>query len=170
MIRFSVNGVAPGVSEDRGADTLLDYLHDDMGLTGTKLCCGIGVCRACTVAVAKGANPVMVPVIACSTPLSMLHNSRITTVEGLAPPGQVTTIQQAFLTGFAFQCGYCTPGFVMAATILLDRLSRDPVPADRLESAVTDAIAPHICRCTGYVRYHAALLEVAGQVNAGAAP
>ncbi|MDO9526849.1 MAG: 2Fe-2S iron-sulfur cluster-binding protein [Gemmobacter sp.] len=168
MIRFSVNGALQQVDDGRGADTLLDFLHDDLGLTGSKLCCGIGVCRACTVSVAKGENPTQVPVIACSTPLSTLDDCRITTVEGLAPPGQVTDIQQAFLSEFAFQCGYCTPGFVMAASILLDRLARDPVPADRLEHEIAGAIGPHICRCTGYVRYHAALSRVAAQVNAGA--
>ena len=74
-ISFSVNGAPQQVPNDRGADTLLDYLHDDLNLTGTKLCCGIGVCRACTVIVNKG--PASNPMISCSTPLSVLDKTDI---------------------------------------------------------------------------------------------
>ena len=161
-ISFSVNGIPQEVGDDRASDTLLDYLHDDLNLTGTKLCCGIGVCRACTVAVAKG--PSLNPMISCSTPLSVLDGTDIHTVEGVAEDGQLSRIQQAFLHHFSFQCGYCAPGFVMAATVLIDTLRRAPVAPDQLDAAIADAIGEHICRCTGYVRYYEAVKEVALEV------
>ena len=83
-ISFSVNGVAKSVPAEQGDHTLLDFLHDELNLTGTKLCCGIGVCRACTVSVTKG--PATSAMISCSTPLSVLDGTDIQTVEGVAPP------------------------------------------------------------------------------------
>lgn len=169
-IRFSINGTLHQVDDKLGDEKLLDYLHDfeKESLTGTKFCCGIGVCRACTVSVAKGANRAAEPVIACSTALAVLDGTRITTVEGVAQDGQLHPIQQAFLKHFSFQCGYCTPGFVMAAKILLDELAAQPIPEAELDDAIEEAIGPHICRCTGYVRYYEATREVALQVLANA--
>jgi len=164
-ISFTVNGKPQQVPDDRATTTLLDYLHDDLNLTGTKLCCGIGICRACTVTVTKGA--IVTPMISCSTPLSLLEGARVRTVEDVAHGNTLAPIQQAFLDHFAFQCGYCAPGFVMAATVLLDGLARKPIPVADLDAAIDDAIGAHICRCTGYVRYYQALREVALQVNQG---
>jgi aerobic-type carbon monoxide dehydrogenase small subunit (CoxS/CutS family) len=82
------------------------------------------------------------------------------TVEGLGSPERLSALQQAFLTHFAFQCGYCTPGFLMAAHILLDRLRKAPVGRDQIDAAIAEACGAHICRCTGYVRYHAAIRAV----------
>ncbi|MCG6902025.1 MAG: 2Fe-2S iron-sulfur cluster binding domain-containing protein [Rhodobacter sp.] len=161
-ISFSVNGAQQSVDPARGSDTLLDYLHDDLNLTGTKLCCGIGVCRACTVSVAKG--PAVSAMISCSTPLSVLDGTAVRTVEDIAEYGQLSAIQQAFLHRFSFQCGYCTPGFVMAATVFLDAIARAPIRAEQLDDAIADAIGEHICRCTGYVRYHEAVKGVAMQI------
>ena len=163
-ISFSVNGVAQQVDSARGAGTLLDYLHDDLNLTGTKLCCGIGVCRACTVSVAKG--PSVNPMISCSTPLSVLDGTEVRTIEDVAQNGELSRIQQAFLSNFSFQCGYCAPGFVMAATVFLDSIARTPIRVEQLESAIADAIGEHICRCTGYVRYYEAVKAVALEVLA----
>ena len=164
-IRFTVNGQPQQVDDRRAQDRLIDYLHDDMNLTGTKFCCGIGVCRACTVAVAKGPNPTETPVISCSTALSSLDGTTITTIEGVSQGPDLLPIQQAFLTNFAFQCGYCTPGFVMAAKIFLDELTQSPPPTD-LDDAIQTAIGGHICRCTGYVRYAQALKDTAQAVLA----
>ncbi len=164
MISFHVNGTHHQVDDSRGREVLLDYLQGDLNLTGTKLCCGIGVCRACTVAVAKGGSPAEAPTIACSTPLHLLGGTRIRTVEGVAEGETLTPVQDAFLRHFSFQCGYCAPGFVMAATMFLDSLSRNPVPVADLDSAIEDAIGAHICRCSGYVRYYQALREVAMDV------
>lgn len=160
-IRFSVNGQPQEVAEARGAERLIDFLHDDLNLTGTKFCCGIGVCRACTVAMTKTGNPAETPVVSCSTALSTLAGCEITTIEGVTPDASLLPIQQAFLTHFAFQCGYCTPGFVMAAKIFLDELAAQPLPPEAIDEAIRRAIGDHICRCTGYVRYAAALKETA---------
>jgi len=149
--------------------SLLDWLQEDLGLTGTKFCCGIGVCRACTVADQPGAESPLVPIVACSTPAVELDGHRLTTVEGLGSPAQLSRLQQAFLTHFAFQCGYCTPGFLMAAHILIERLRKAPVAREQIDAAIAEACGAHICRCTGYVRYHAAIKAVV-RAELGLAP
>ena len=156
-----VNGVAHDVPDERRGDMLIDYLHDDLKLTGSKFCCGIGVCRACTVSVLRGPSGVAEPVISCSTPLELLEGSKITTIEGVAQDGALSPIQAAFLEHFSFQCGYCAPGFVMAAEILMEQLRRQPVPEDQIDGMIAEAIGSHICRCTGYVRYVQAIKAVA---------
>jgi len=69
-------------------------------------------------------------------------------------------VQQKFLEHFSFQCGYCTPGFVNATTLLIERLRRHPISADAVETTITDALNDHICRCTGYVRYYQAVKDL----------
>ena len=163
-IQFTVNGQPQEVPDARGEDRLIDFLHEDLNLTGTKFCCGIGVCRACTVAVAKSPNPTESPVVSCSTALATLAGCEITTIEGVSRGPVILPIQQAFLTNFALQCGYCTPGFVMAAKIFLDELAVAPSPPPDLDAAIQRAIGDHICRCTGYVRYAEALKQTAQAV------
>ena len=136
---------------------LIDFLQEDLGLTGTKLCCGIGVCRACTVAVRRTPQSLPQPLLACSTPAVLLDGESITTIEGIGQPAQLDRIQQVFLDHFAFQCGYCTPGFVMATHMLLERLRLAPIPETQLDAVIADACGAHICRCTGYVRYYQAI-------------
>jgi aerobic-type carbon monoxide dehydrogenase small subunit (CoxS/CutS family) len=137
---------------------LLDFLNEDLGLSGTKLCCGIGVCRACTVIAKRVPGATPVPVLACSVPVAELNGQSITTVEGLAQtPENLTVLQQAFLDEFAFQCGYCTPGFLMAAHGMMERLRVAPVSLDVLDETIRQNCAGHICRCTGYVRYDRAI-------------
>ncbi|HEX4571203.1 MAG TPA: 2Fe-2S iron-sulfur cluster-binding protein [Dongiaceae bacterium] len=139
---------------------LLDWLQEDLGLTGTKFCCGIGVCRACTVAVQWTPGHPSEPVLACSIPAAALDGHAVTTVEGLAGPTGLSALQEAFLTAFAFQCGYCTPGFLMAAHILLARLRAAPIGRDRIDAAIDQACGAHICRCTGYASYRRAIRKV----------
>jgi aerobic-type carbon monoxide dehydrogenase small subunit (CoxS/CutS family) len=139
---------------------LVDFLQDELGLTGTKLCCGIGVCRACTVAVRNLPHAPEVPVLSCSTPVSAVNGQEIRTVEGLAVGGAPNPLQQAFLDHFAFQCGYCTPGFLMATTILVERLRARPIARAEVDAAIAEACGQHICRCTGYVRYYQAIRQV----------
>jgi len=139
---------------------LIDFLQEDMRLTGTKLCCGIGVCRACTVAVRRTPVSLAQPLLACSTPAALLDGEHITTIEGVGTPEHLTDIQQAFLDLFAFQCGYCTPGFVMATTMLVERLRHAPVRLRELDAVIEEAVGAHVCRCTGYARYHAAIRKV----------
>lgn len=158
---ITINETAYQVEESQSATKLLDFLHDTANKTGTKLCCGIGICRACTVAVQKAGNGFAEPIIACSTPLALLKNARVTTVEGVADGDRLSTIQQAFLDNFAFQCGYCTPGFVMASEVFLSWLQTASVSPDELDGLIENAIGDHICRCTGYIRYYEALKSVA---------
>lgn len=166
-ISFTVNGAPQTVPDDQADVKLLDYLHETMGKTGTKFCCGMGVCRACTVSMTKGVNQTAEPVVSCSTALASVNGADITTIEGVSSGPELHPIQTAFLDNFAFQCGYCTPGFVMASQIFLDWLQTAQVSEDQLDAAIQDAIGDHICRCTGYVRYHEALKTTALAVMNG---
>jgi len=151
-------------------DTLLiDFLSEELGLTGTKFCCGIGVCRACTVLVHRGQNTpplpgqgaAPVPILSCSTPVSRVNGQTLITVEGLAnSSGSLTPMQQAFLDEFAFQCGYCTPGFLMAAHAMMERLRIAPIRSSDIDKVIFENCGQQICRCTGYVRYHQAIRKV----------
>ncbi len=143
---------------------MIELLQEYLGFNGTRLGCGQGVCRACTIIVddpAKG--PTTVP--ACITGVAWLNGKTIRTVEGIAVVDdkgvvQPSPVQQAFLEHFSFQCGYCTPGFVNSATALVERLQKNPIPADDVEQAIEQQLEPHICRCTGYVRYYGAVRDV----------
>lgn len=139
---------------------LIDYLHEELGLTGTKFCCGIGVCRVCTVAARNRPGAPEVPILSCSVPMVALNGYEITTVEGLGTEGRLSPLQQSFLDHFAFQCGYCTPGFLMAATLLLERLKNNPIHESQLDGEIESALGAHACRCTGYVRYYQATKHV----------
>jgi len=166
--QIRVNGKPSGPRQVPADLPLIDFLQDEIGLTGTKLCCGIGVCRACTVAVRTVPQAAPVPVLSCSTPVSAVNGQEVHTVEGLAGPGGPSPLQRSFLDHFAFQCGYCTPGFLMAATILVESLKQRPIPRSQCDAAIAQACGQHICRCTGYVRYyeaiHQVLLETPGLV------
>lgn len=161
---LTINGTPHQLDEAMASVKLLDYLHDVTNLTGTKLCCGIGICKACTVAVQKAGNDFSEPMIACSTPLALLKGARITTVEGVAEGDRLSAIQQAFLDNFSFQCGYCTPGFVMASEVFLSWLQSAEVSEGELDGLIENAIGAHICRCTGYIRYYEALKHVATEM------
>ncbi|MFG6430271.1 (2Fe-2S)-binding protein [Roseateles sp. LYH14W] len=158
-VQFHVNGrpVNKTVPTDL---PLVDFLREELGLSGTRLCCGIGVCKACTVAARRAPSSQAQPMLACSTPVALLQGQSITTVEGTGSMEHPSKVQQAFLDHFAFQCGYCTPGFVMATEMLLGRLRAQPVKREQLDAAIEDAVGQHICRCTGYARYHQAIRAV----------
>lgn len=158
-VNFHVNGrpVSTEVPDDLA---LVDFLQEELGLSGTRLCCGIGVCKVCTVAARRVESSQAQPMLACSTPVALLQGQHITTVEGVGSPEKPSAIQVAFLEHFSFQCGYCTPGFVMATTMLIERLRAQPIKKDQLDAAIEDAVGQHICRCTGYARYYAAIRAV----------
>jgi carbon-monoxide dehydrogenase small subunit len=119
---------------------LLDILRDDLDLTGTKEGCGIGECGACTVLMdGKAVN-------ACLVIAPQADGKEILTVEGLAKDGKLHPLQQAFLENFAFQCGFCTPGMLLAAKALLDRNSNPS------RDEIREGLAGVLCRCTGYVQ------------------
>jgi len=119
--------------------TLVDFLRDTLGLTGTHVGCEHGICGACSVVLDGD------PVRACCIFAVQVDGSRVTTVEGLAgTDGALSVLQDAFCEAHGLQCGYCTPGMLIAAQSLLDRA---PQPSER---DIRDAIAGNLCRCTGY--------------------
>ena len=136
-ITLRVNGaVRTGSLEPR--KTLADFLRDDLNLTGTHLGCEHGVCGACTVIVDGR------PVRSCLMLAVQAAGTEVTTVEGLAPDGELNTLQQAMWDSHSFQCGFCTPGFLMQATAFL---SSHPYAG---EQQIREALSGNICRCTGY--------------------
>ena len=137
--RFNLNG-APVEVEVTGSRRLLDVLREDLGLTGTKEGCGEGECGACSVLLDGEV------VDACLVPVSQAAGAQVRTVEGLAPPGTLGVLQQAFLETGGAQCGICTPGMLMAGEAFL---------ASGLEANddnIREAIAGNLCRCTGYTK------------------
>jgi aerobic-type carbon monoxide dehydrogenase small subunit (CoxS/CutS family) len=96
----------------------------------------------------------------CVIPAIAFNGQKLRTIEGHAKAGEPTPLQKAFVTNFAFQCGYCTAGFVNEGQVLLERLARTPVARADVDKTITEALDGHICRCTGYVKYHEAIREV----------
>ena len=139
LLSLQVNGRA---REDAVADNtlLIDYLREQLGLTGTKQGCDGGECGACTVLV-EGR-----PRLACSTLAHQVAGKRVETIEGLATHGKLSRLQAAFHEKLGTQCGFCTPGMVMASEALL---RRNPDPSvDEIKAA----LAGNLCRCTAYVK------------------
>ena len=148
-LRVKVNGQAVK-REVPPRLTLADFLRDRLRLTGTHLGCEHGVCGACTVLLDGDA------VRACLLLAVQADGREVTTVEGMGQPGRLTPLQRAFLEHGAFQCGFCTPGFLVTGEALLRsgrRLSRAELP---------DLLAGNLCRCTGYGPIVDAILEAAG--------
>jgi 4-hydroxybenzoyl-CoA reductase subunit gamma len=137
---------------------LLDYLRETVGLTGTKTGCDGGECGACTVLVDDK------PTLSCLTLASSIGGKRVDTVESLGANGALSAVQRGFHEKLGSQCGYCTPGFIMASAGLL---RRNPRPS---EPEIRAALGSNICRCTGYVKIieavqHASALLVAGEAR-----
>ncbi|WP_406699709.1 (2Fe-2S)-binding protein [Singulisphaera sp. Ch08] len=157
---LTVNGKEYERTDARADELLIDFLHEECELTGTKFSCGVGACGSCKVAVQVTKDAPMVPVLACYARLKSVVGMYVTTVEGLEAQGNLHPLQKAFLEEHSFQCGYSTPGFLMAARILMNDLERSPVYRDRLDDVILEAIGGHICRCTGYLRYIKAIRRV----------
>ncbi len=164
-LSLTLNGRAVGPLAVVEGLPLLDVLHEELNLTGTRLACGAGVCRACTVIV-DAEDGSSTTLQSCITPAHAFEGKRVRTIEGHAQRDAqgrllaLSAVQQAFLDHWSFQCGYCTPGFVNAATVLIERLRRAPVRRSELDAALLEALDPHLCRCTGYVRYYAAVKDL----------
>lgn len=131
--------------------TLLQMLRDELGLTGTKNGCEAGECGACTVLVDGE------PVNSCMMLAVEVDGKGVLTVEGLAPEGELSPLQQAFVEHNAVQCGFCTPGMLISAHALLRRTSHPT------REQVQEALVGNLCRCTGYVRILDAIEDVAGR-------
>ena len=148
-IDLTVNGGArSGDAEPR--KTLADFLREDLGLTGTHLGCEHGVCGACTVLLDGE------PARSCLMLAVQARGASITTVEGLADDGVLNELQSALRDSHAFQCGFCTPGFVMQITALL---AENPTPS---EAEVRETLSGNLCRCTGYETIVDGALRAAG--------
>jgi aerobic-type carbon monoxide dehydrogenase small subunit (CoxS/CutS family) len=147
-IHFQLNGkpTTLDTSEDR---TLLWVLRTDLGLTGAKYGCGVGLCGSCTVVVDGEA------VRSCQTTLKEIQDTEVTTIEGLAHGGELHPLQQAFVDHGGLQCGFCTPGMLMNAYGLL---LADPHPS---REKVVDAMEGNLCRCSAYKRILEAIESVA---------
>ena len=150
VLACSVNGRLREVAVD-DATLLVEFLRDDLGLTGTKRGCDGGECGACTVLV-DGA-----PRLACLTLAVRCAGARIETIESLAAGGRMSALQAAFHEKLGTQCGFCTPGMVMAAEALLRR-ERAPDAAQ-----IREALAGNLCRCTGYTKIIEAVQAAAAE-------
>ena len=150
-IELTVNGERRSVRTPP-ARPVLDVLREDLGLTGTKEGCSVGVCGACSILVDGRLMS------ACLLPVGMVAGREVTTVEGLAgPDGELSPVQRAFLHCGGFQCGICTPGQVVAAPALLEE-NPSPTPDE-----VREYMMGNLCRCTGYYSIVRAVLEAAAE-------
>jgi len=149
-VSWTLNGKPVRLETDEKR-SLLWVLRTDLGLTGTKYGCGVGLCGSCTVVVDGKA------VRSCRTSLADVQGRQVTTIEGLATGKKLHPIQQAFVDRGGFQCGYCTPGMIMNAYGLL---LADPHPS---REKVLDAMEGNLCRCSAYKRILEAIESVAGQ-------
>jgi len=157
IIEFTLNG-CPRVDAVPDNLLLLDYLREVVGLTGTKTGCDGGECGACTVLVDD------VPRLSCLTLAATVEGARVDTVESLASDGRLSAVQRGFHEKLGSQCGYCTPGFIMASAGLL---RRNPRPS---EAEIHAALGSNICRCTGYVKIIEAVKYAAELHGLGASP
>jgi 4-hydroxybenzoyl-CoA reductase subunit gamma len=155
VVELTLNG-RTRIDAVPGNRLLLDYLRETAGLTGTKTGCDGGECGACTVLVDDK------PVLSCLTLAATVSGKRVDTVESLGRGGALSAVQRGFHEKLGSQCGYCTPGFIMASAGLL---RRNPRPS---EDEIREALGSNICRCTGYVKIieavqHASTLLATGE-------
>ena len=138
-VRCTVNGREETIEAPPMA-RLLDVLREQIGLTGVKEGCGEGECGACSVMIDGELTN------ACLVPVLQVRGARITTIEGLAEHAKLHRVQQAFLEAGGAQCGICTPGMILAAVALLERIPRPTI------EEIREGLAGNLCRCTGYMR------------------
>ena len=153
-MRLTVNGKPYEVAAS-GRDTLLGVLRGRLALSGTKLVCGRGECGACTVLLDGK------PAYACLTLAAACEGVAVTTIEGLGAPDRLHALQEAFIAHDAVQCGFCTPGQIMAAAALL---AENPHPS---EEQVRHGMSGNLCRCGTYPKIVRAVLDAAHRLEAG---
>ena len=154
-IKLLANGQEHRVGGEAALSTLANWLRRDVAATGTKIVCEEGDCGACTVLLRRNGGEFQ-PVNSCILLMAQLDGASVVTVEGLAQNGELTPLQQSMVSCHGAQCGYCTPGFVVAMTALFER--RDRVD----EKQVRDGLTGNLCRCTGYEPIIKAALAVDG--------
>jgi aerobic carbon-monoxide dehydrogenase small subunit len=154
-VTLTVNGVQQG-GEVEPRQLLVHYLRDTLGLTGAHVGCDTSNCGACTVHLDGEA------VKSCTVLTVQADGAQVTTIEGMGAEGALHPLQEAFWQHHGLQCGYCTPGMIMAAA---DLLARNPDPTER---EVREAISGNLCRCTGYHNIVKAVQDAAAAVRAGA--
>ena len=153
LIAFELNG-KPANLEIESRETLAEALRERCRLTGVKLSCESQVCGTCTVLVNA------LPVSSCTYLAYEVRGQRVTTIEGLADEsGQLHPLQQAFLDHFAFQCGFCTPGMILAAKALLDEKS-EPTDEEMIQH-----MDGNLCRCTGYLPILKAIRQASNELK-----
>jgi len=151
-INFELNG-KPKSLEIEPRETLAEVLRTRCRLTGVKLSCESQVCGTCTVLVDN------IPVSACTYLAYEIRDKRVTTIEGLADGGRLHPLQQAFLDQFAFQCGFCTPGMILAAKSLLDE------NAGASDDEIIAYMSGNLCRCTGYLGILKAIRQASAELQ-----
>jgi aerobic-type carbon monoxide dehydrogenase small subunit (CoxS/CutS family) len=158
-LSLTINGRAHGPVEVRDELSMNDFLREYLGMTGTKFGCGAAQCLSCAVIV-DDPDGTSYTSPTCVASAASFDGKTIRTVEGLARDGELSVLQKAFIRHFAFQCGYCTAGFLNEGQVLLERLAKAPVKRADLENTIAEALDGHICRCTGYIKYHEAVRDV----------
>jgi aerobic-type carbon monoxide dehydrogenase small subunit (CoxS/CutS family) len=153
-ISFVLNGRETSM-EVPGDRKLVDVLREDLMLTGTKEGCGAGECGACTILVDGHAR------LSCLMTAAQIEGRHITTIEGLAANGQMHPVQEAFAANGAVQCGFCTPGMVLAA---VDLLGQNPEPS---RDEIREGLSGNLCRCSGYVKIIDSVEAAALQLRRG---
>ena len=153
-VNFTLNGKSMSV-ETAPDRRVVDLLREDLGLSGTKECCGSGECGACTILVNGESR------LSCLMLAAQLEGRTLLTIEGLAANGELHVVQQAFVDHGAVQCGFCTPGMVLAT---LDLLRRIPEPT---REEVRRELSGNLCRCTGYQKIVDAVMAAARTLNGG---
>ena len=158
-LNLTINGRPYGPVNVRDELTMNDFLREYLGMTGTKFGCGAAQCLSCAIIV-DNPDGTSYTSPTCVTSAVSFDGKAIRTVEGHVKNGELSALQKAFIAHFAFQCGYCTAGFLNEGQVLLERLARTPVNRAELEQTIADALDGHLCRCTGYVKYHEAVRDV----------
>lgn len=157
IVNLKINGVEEETSVQTH-HTLLEVLRAEFKLFGAREGCGIGMCGACTVLLDGK------PTSSCLLLAPLAEGKEILTIEGLATPGKLHPIQEAFIEHNAFQCAYCTPGFILSTKSLLEEIP-DPTPEQ-----VRAYLAGNLCRCGSYVKIEEAVLDAAARLRAGGVP